>query len=167
MRHIGFIRRIDELGRIVIPKEIRKNLRIKSGDNLEIGVNDDKIVLEKYSEIKNFMKFCNKYAPILSNSLKCVVLICDTDGVLATYGGMKNCIGKRINSEFFNKRELLFSNEVTFEDYKVIGNFIVSPIISEGDVIGFLVAYREEDFLAHSENMIKLFTQILGKYVEN
>ena len=62
MKTTGIVRRIDELGRIVIPKEMRKNLRIKTGDNLEIMVNDDTIVLKKSSEIENLETIALSYA---------------------------------------------------------------------------------------------------------
>ena len=53
MKATGVVRRIDELGRIVIPKEIRKNFRIKEGENVEIYIDDNNIILKKYSELKN------------------------------------------------------------------------------------------------------------------
>ena len=71
MKTTGIVRRIDELGRIVIPKEMRKNLRIKTGDNLEIMVNDDTIVLKKFSEIENLETIALSYADSFYQVLKC------------------------------------------------------------------------------------------------
>ena len=70
MKTTGIVRRIDELGRIVIPKEMRKNLRIKTGDNLEIMVNDDTIVLKKFSEIENLETIALSYADSFYQVLK-------------------------------------------------------------------------------------------------
>ena len=75
----GIIRRIDELGRIVIPKEIRKNLRIKNGDNLEILVDGDNITLRKYSQIENATDMASVYAESFCQVLKYNVIVTDTD----------------------------------------------------------------------------------------
>ena len=88
MSTTGIIRRIDELGRIVIPKEIRKNLRIKNGDNLEILVEGDNITLRKYSQIENLENMANIYADSFYQVLKYNVIITDTDKIVAVGGNM-------------------------------------------------------------------------------
>ena len=90
MKTTGIVRRIDELGRIVIPKEMRKNLRIKTGDNLEIMVNDDTIVLKKFSEIENLETIALSYADSFYQVLKYNVIITDTDKFIAISGTLKN-----------------------------------------------------------------------------
>ena len=67
----GIIRRIDELGRIVIPKEIRKKLRIDNGESLEILIEDDNIILKKYSPVESLNDVVNKYVDIFSQVIKC------------------------------------------------------------------------------------------------
>ena len=85
----GIVRRIDELGRIVIPKEIRKSLRIKNGDNLEIVVNGEEINLKKYSQIDNITDMAQLYADSFFNVLKYNVIITDTDKVVACAGSLQ------------------------------------------------------------------------------
>ena len=89
MSTTGIIRRIDELGRIVIPKEIRKNLRIKNGDNLEIIVEGENIILRKYSQIENLENLASIYADSFYQVLKYNVIITDTDKIVAVGGNMK------------------------------------------------------------------------------
>ena len=79
----GIVRRIDELGRIVVPKEIRKNLRLKNGDNLEIVVEGENIILKKYSQIENAMDMAQVYADSFYQVLKYNVIVTDTDKVVA------------------------------------------------------------------------------------
>ena len=85
----GIVRRIDELGRIVIPKEIRKNLRIKNGDNLEILVDGENITLRKYSQIENVTDMASVYAESFYQVLKYNVIVTDTDKVVAIAGNLK------------------------------------------------------------------------------
>ena len=85
----GIVRRIDELGRIVIPKEIRKNLRIKNGDNLEILVEGENITLRKYSQIENATDMASVYAESFYQVLKYNVIVTDTDKVVAAAGSLK------------------------------------------------------------------------------
>ena len=85
----GIVRRIDELGRIVIPKEIRKSLRIKNGDNLEVIVNGEDITLKKYSQIENVTDMAQLYAESFFSVLKYNVIITDTDKVVACAGSLQ------------------------------------------------------------------------------
>ena len=89
MSTTGIIRRIDELGRIVIPKEIRKNLRIKNGDNLEILVDGENIILKKYSHIDNLESIASMYAESFYQVLKYNIIVTDTDKIVAVGGNLK------------------------------------------------------------------------------
>ena len=86
MKATGIVRRIDELGRVVIPKEIRSTLRLKSGDPLEIFTDRDELMLKKYSPIASLEKFSEGTAKSLSDLSGHVAVICDTDGVLHASG---------------------------------------------------------------------------------
>ena len=90
MKATGIVRRIDDLGRVVIPKEIRRTLRIREGDPLEIFVDrDGEVILKKYSPISELGDFAKEYAEALFDSLGNPVLICDRDTYIAIAGGSK------------------------------------------------------------------------------
>ena len=86
MKATGIVRRIDELGRVVIPKEIRRTLRIKEGDPLEIFTDRDELMLKKYSPIATLEKFSKATARSLNDLSGKLAVICDTDGILHAFG---------------------------------------------------------------------------------
>ena len=111
----GIVRRIDELGRIVIPKEIRKNLRIKNGDNIEILVEGDSITLRKYSQIENALDMTNVYADSFYQVLKYNVIITDTDKIVAVAGNLKK---KYLNTNISETIERMMERRETNWDRK-------------------------------------------------
>ena len=86
MKTTGVIRRIDELGRIVIPKEIRKNLRIKNGDSLEIFLESDNIILKKYSQLETIENVSVDYVEAFNSIIKHNIIVTDRDKVIAVSG---------------------------------------------------------------------------------
>ena len=102
MKATGIVRRIDDLGRVVIPKEIRKTLRIREGDPLEIFTDrEGEVILKKYSPIGEMGTLAKLYAESLSQTLGCTVCITDTDQVVAVSGS-----GKKELQEQFIGREM-------------------------------------------------------------
>ena len=101
MKATGIVRRIDDLGRVVIPKEIRRTLRIKEGTPLEIYTDrEGEIILKKYSPIGELSTFAKEYAEVLSQTTGMVSCITDHDQVIAAAGqGSKEYVGKEISSE--------------------------------------------------------------------
>ena len=98
MKATGIVRRIDELGRVVIPKEIRRTLRIKEGDPLEIFTERDELMLKKYSPIATLERFSKATARSLNDLCGKLAVICDTDGVLHAFGdGKKDFDGKKLS----------------------------------------------------------------------
>ena len=89
MKTTGVIRRIDELGRIVIPKEIRKNLRIKNGDSLEIFLESDNIILKKYSQLETIENVSVDYVEAFNSIIKHNIIVTDRDKVIAVSGPLK------------------------------------------------------------------------------
>src|SRR5690625_2192480 len=97
MKATGIVRRIDDLGRVVIPKEIRRTLRIREGDPLEIFVaREGEVILKKYSTINELGNFAVEYAEAIFDSLHYPVLITDRDEIIAVSGTSKN--------EYLNKQ---------------------------------------------------------------
>ena len=104
MKATGIIRRIDELGRIVIPKEIRKKLKINEGENIEIYIDEEeKIILKKYSNVKNIKDFVQTFIDSIYTSYKYNIVVTDTDKIIASVGNnKKELINKEISTNLIN-----------------------------------------------------------------
>ena len=112
MKTTGIVRRIDELGRIVIPKEIRKSLRIKEGESLEILIDNEDIILKKYSVIKNLNDFAQNITDSIYSFIKNNILITDTNSILAVSGPLKKellnkSIGTDLELKIKRREEML------------------------------------------------------------
>ena len=150
MKATGIVRRIDDLGRVVIPKEIRRTLRIREGDPLEIFTDrEGEIILKKYSPIGELGMFAAQYCESLAQTLNCTVCITDCDQVIAVNGnGKKDFNNKNISKEmerFLKKREMKGGKErdsfyipIVQEDENVCEE-VICPILCEGDVIGSVI----------------------------
>ena len=143
MKATGIVRRIDDLGRVVIPKEIRRTLRIRESDPLEIFTDrEGEIILKKYSPIGEMSTFAKQYAESLAQVSGHVAMIADRDQIIAAAGGMKNAVGKYVSRELeskVNNRESLVSSKgerdfipVTQDNAEEFRQEAISPIISEG-----------------------------------
>ncbi len=101
MKATGIVRRIDELGRVVIPKEIRRTMRIREGDPLEIFTDrDGEVILKKYSPLGELSNFAKEYTEALNQTLGHVAFICDKDVIIAVTGaGHKEMIDKPISKD--------------------------------------------------------------------
>ncbi|OUP85658.1 stage V sporulation protein T [Lachnoclostridium sp. An169] len=156
MKATGIVRRIDDLGRVVIPKEIRRTLRIREGDPLEIFTDrEGEIILKKYSPIGELGTLAKLYAESLSQTLGCTVCITDMDQVVAASGAGK----KELQDQFISKelekvlqeRKMLLEKAGQTGFIKVIPDMTdfmdeaVCPIISEGDVIGGVTILNKDD----------------------
>lgn len=150
MKATGIVRRIDDLGRIVIPKEIRRTLRIRESDPLEIFTDrEGEIILKKYSPIGEMTTFAKQYAESLAQVSGRCALIADRDQFIAAAGGYKNLIGKSMSRELeekINNREMIQAEkgektyiEIASEQTPEMEQFVSVPIISEGDVIGVVI----------------------------
>ncbi|KHD85046.1 stage V sporulation protein T [Heyndrickxia ginsengihumi] len=162
MKATGIVRRIDDLGRVVIPKEIRRTLRIREGDPLEIFVDrDGEVILKKYSPISELSDFAKEYAEALYDSLSSPVLICDRDSVIAISGGSKKDYLNKNNSEVVEKvMEERTSVLVTekgqlalvdgYEDE--LASYTIAPIVASGDPIGAVVIFSKDRVLGEVEH---------------
>lgn len=156
MKATGIVRRIDDLGRIVIPKEIRRTLRIRESDPLEIYTDrEGEIILKKYSPIGEMSTFAKQYAESLSQVSGRTALIADRDQFIAVSGGFKNFLGKSISKELeekLDKREVIMAGKdeagfipITQDSSDEFQQEAIQPIICEGDVIGAVVLISAED----------------------
>lgn len=172
MKSTGIVRRIDELGRIVIPKEIRKNLHIREGESVEIFLDSDNIVLKKFSVIKNINDLAQNLVDSIYSVLKSNVIITDINNVIATNSKIKkNIFGKNISDyliSLIEKRErfteIHVKNFKITDDFSIDCNYIVNPILLNGDVIGLLIVYSEEGFM--DDDFFK-FVNLCTTFFEN
>lgn len=165
MKATGVVRRIDDLGRVVIPKEIRKTLRIKEGDPLEIFTDKEgEVILKKYSPIGELTEFATGYAETLAKTTGHIACITDKDTVIAVSGGSKKEFLEQDISEELEKlmedKEKYNSKEnndlavpITKNGNKEIRyhSQIVYPIISDGDVIGSVILLSKDGNTKMSE----------------
>jgi AbrB family transcriptional regulator (stage V sporulation protein T) len=148
MKATGIVRRIDELGRVVIPKEIRSTLRLKSGDPMEIFTERDELMLKKYSPIASLEKFSEGAAKSLNDLSGHLAVVCDTDSVLYAVGsGKRELSGKTLSEKMekvLQERKSYIANLAEGGDVIPIvqeseGDYtaqIIVPIVSGGDCLG-------------------------------
>ena len=173
MKKTGITRRIDNLGRIVIPKEIRSTLRIKNGDNLEIFVDDkEDIILRKFSIIDKLGDLSESITEAISNMTKTTALITDKNKVIAINGKYKKAyqnltISNELSDLINSNNDIYVGKGVSVTDDKsLMENFLMVPIISSGDKIGALIIISEENITEEEKVIGKVSTSFLGKYVE-
>ncbi len=176
MKATGVVRRIDDLGRIVIPKEIRKTLRIKEGDPLEIFTDKEgEVILKKYSPIGELSEFATGYAETLAKTTGHIACITDKDSVIAVSGASKKefleqDLSKELeqlleDKEVYTSRD---NNEVSIpvtknanQDRKY-NSQVVYPIISQGDVIGSVVLLSKDANTKMGETELKVVQSAAG-----
>ena len=151
------MRRIDDLGRVVVPKEIRRTLRIREGDPLEIFTDrEGEIILKKYSPIGELSQFAGQYAESLAGVSGKLACITDRDRVIAAAGaGKKEYEGKPISAqleEAINERKHFLAEKkdkefikITLDDSGEHTAQAVETIICEGDAIGAVVLYNKDE----------------------
>lgn len=178
MKATGIVRRIDDLGRVVIPKEIRRTLRIKEGDPLEIFTEaDGEVIFKKYSPIGELASFATQFAEVIHKATQEKVIVTDNDHVIAAAGISKREVLERRVSP--NLEELMESRgvHVTTSEIPSVSTIegfdkkasIVYPIIYGGDVSGSVAMIENENSPVPGEMEIKLFqvaAAFLGKQME-
>ncbi len=173
MKATGIVRRIDDLGRIVIPKEIRRTLRIREADPLEIFTDrDGEIILKKYSPIGEMSTFAKQYAESLAQVSGHTALIADRDQFIAAAGGCKQLLGKAISRELEEKienRESVMAKKgeknfvpISGEGTEDTANQAISPIICEGDVIGAVMLLNNDPKTSMGDVEQKLIQSAAG-----
>ena len=180
MKATGIVRRIDDLGRVVVPKEIRRTLRIREGDPLEIFTDKEgEIILKKYSPIGELSAFAKQYAESLSQMLGCLAGICDMDQVVAAAGnGKKELQDEDITrelGEFLKERKTRNAKAGEKKYVPVVSKTepysqeVISPILCAGDVIGavLLMNMDQKDLFEEREICLAEYTaKVLGKQME-
>lgn len=182
MKATGIVRRIDDLGRVVIPKEIRRTLRIREGDPLEIFVDrEGEVILKKYSPIGELGDFAKEYADSLYEAIGHIACIADRDNIIAVSGAPKKeflnkSIGPAVERVMTERRSVLINNpgehmhckdcailesEVEDECCKFTSE-VIAPIIAEGDPIGAVILCSKEPNVKMGDMEMKLAETAAG-----
>lgn len=177
MKTTGIIRRIDDLGRIVIPKELRRNLRIKNGDTLEVFVDTETIVLKKYSPMESIEDMASRYVDSFNQVIKHNIIVCDKDKVIAASGRLKKeYLGKSISDftdrsierrdSFVERQKKSFSFVDGVEDF---GYYSFSSIINNGDTLGAVIIISIDKPITDSEEKLApiLSSLLSNKFVDD
>ena len=179
MKATGIVRRIDDLGRVVIPKEIRRTLRIREGAPLEIYTGKDgEVIFKKYSPVGELGEFAGDYAETLSKTSGYPICITDMDNVIAVSGVPKRELSdKKISADLerFMEEKTTFISRGDKKQVPVIEGSekysagVIAPIIAEGDTIGSVVFFSNEQQPKMSEIEEKLAqsaANFLGRHME-
>ena len=181
MKATGIVRRIDDLGRVVIPKEIRKTLRIRESDPLEIFTDrEGEIILKKYSPIGELGSFARQYAESLAQTTGHGICITDRDQIIATAGGVKrDYVGRPISGSLeslIEERENVMHNLTDKEHVDILEvneekrAQVISPILCEGDAIGAVVLMGKNDKVRMGETeqiVARCAANFMGRQMDN
>ena len=178
MKATGIVRRIDDLGRVVIPKEIRRVLRIREGDPLEIFTEKDgEVIFKKYSPMGELSDFAAQICESLHKTTGAAAAICDRDSIIAAAGGCKReLMEKRISAQL----EQIMENRSVYgaegratmpvaEGEDALCTAVAAPILSAGDVLGcvlFVAPRNAEPFGVTEQKLAQTVAGFLGRQME-
>lgn len=179
MKATGIVRRIDDLGRVVIPKEIRRTMRIREGDPLEIYTdNDGEVIFKKYSPIGELGSFAAQYADVLHKTGGYAVLVCDRDHVIAVSGlPKKELVERRVSPALEDLMETRSAFKATLGESRKLAPvegvdryaLAAASIVASGDVCGSIMFLMGDVEEAAGDSEIKLINaaaSFLGKQME-
>jgi len=177
MKSTGIVRRIDELGRVVIPKEIRKTLRIKEGDPLEIFTQEEQLLFKKYSPVANVNSLAEDVAFSLATVNECSCIVCDLEKVVAAKGsGTKELKGKKISNKLekliYERKNFVCTDEscspveITIDGNGQYKYQIIMPIISGGDVFGGIILGSFTELGTAEIKSVRVFSEYIGRFLQ-
>lgn len=174
MKSTGITRRIDDLGRIVIPKEIRKNLKIKENEVLEIFINNDEIILKKFSPFNDSEKVLSDYIKVINDMTGNDVIITDRDKVILSSKRLEERLLNKKLSEYVNdlieNRSIFLSNDMkgieVIDNEKIKQNYYFIPFIIDSDVVGSIIMFSSKEFDESSKSLLLIASKLLVNYIE-
>lgn len=171
MRTTGITRRIDELGRVVIPKEIRKNMHIKTGEMLEIFLNNqDEIILKKYIRVKENFNFIDKYIKSIGKRLNCEIYFTNLSNILiSTEEEYNNSLLSDNFEDIINSKKINFSNLESLSitrNYKIEKPFDVYLVSPNGDLLGFIIYKYNKKQTELEKELVKFSNEFISNYLE-
>lgn len=173
MKATGMVRRVDSLGRIVIPKEIRKVLKIKENEQVEINVSGDEIILNRYSELESLDESLKKIINIISDIYKVDILLTNLNNFKLTTKNYLYLENKELSpyllSVLNDRRDIIEKNKINISlnsnEKEVECSYLIKTLIVNGDTVG-LIIFLSEDIESIDSNIIELINRYLEKELE-
>jgi len=179
MKATGIVRRIDDLGRVVIPKEIRRTMRIREGDPLEIyTTRDGEVIFKKYSMIGGLEDFAARFCDTLSHSSSFTAAVTDRDSVIAVAGnGKRELLGKHLSAQLeqiMEQRSPYYyqgdgHSIPACEGIEKYTTSVAAPILCQGDVLGLVLFLSAEDKITGEaeQKLAQTVASFLGQQMED
>lgn len=162
MKNTGVIRKIDELGRIVVPKEIRKNLNIRNGEDVQIYVEEDKIILKKYQKMGSIKENAQKYLNLF-NKINSDILITDREKIIAS--SLKNYLDEGIDSKvisLINDRRQEIGHGLKINNEHIDKYYSIAPIIVDADSVGAIILLSSKEINEADNVVIDILISLLS-----
>lgn len=175
MKATGVVRRIDDLGRIVIPKELRRTMRIKEGDSLEIFIDgNERVVLKKYSPVQNINDFVIEFVESIYSSYKKDIMITDNEVIIAVAGShKKDLVGKKITNslqEKISKRATIYTDKtdkIYLTETQILEKpSVIKPINVYGDITGCVIVSSDTDTGEVEKSLAEFGGLFMSRYLE-
>ena len=180
MKATGIVRRIDDLGRVVIPKEIRRTLRIREGDPLEIYTErDGEVIFKKYSPMGDLMELAAQICESITKNTGHIAVVCDRDSVIAVAGASKRDLMDKRNSaelEHLMEQRSTYRHQSGSSPIRISEHVeryhlgVATPILSEGDVMGcvmILLEEKDQPLGEPEQKLVQTVAGFLGRQMEN
>ena len=166
MVNTGLVRKIDELGRIVIPKEIRRNLAIKDGEEMEIYIDENSIILKKFQRLLSFKELVRDYVNIFNKIIPISLLITDRESIiLVNKNEYKDIEHKKISSNlskiFDERKDGVGLNLNVSENIVIKGFFYIKPIILNTDLVGSIICVSDKEIDKQEKLIVDLIDAVL------
>lgn len=174
MKSTGITRRIDDLGRIVIPKEIRKNLKIKENEILEIFIDNEEIILKKFSSFSDMEKILFNYVETLNKITGNNIFITDRDKIISCQENKKfdylnKQVGDTINYVIDSRMPVLSNdlNKLELKENEVLNvNYYIVPIITNSDVLGVIIMISNNKIEERDKISLEIVSKLISNYIE-
>lgn len=173
MKSTGVVRKIDELGRIVVPKEIRRTLNINDGEEVEIFVDNESIILKKYYRLLTLKEIAQKYIDKLEKYINCDLIITDRETIMISFKEQyKDVIGENISKYIYDsineRKQIIETGKMLItKDKFVEGHYLIIPIVVNADSIGSIICISKDVISEKSFLVADILNILLKTHLEN
>ena len=169
VKEIGVVRKIDELGRVVIPKEMRRSLGIRDGENLEIFVDNQSICLKKTSLLLSLENIAKTIVQFAYDTMGLSILVMDRDKVVASFfPDYLDTLYNPILNRYLEERESYVSKvkEILFPKVSKEAYYYVIPLIVSGDALGLLILEEQQEIEEYKKKIMQFIAKLLVNKID-